>query len=164
MEISRTCAMLDDLSLPNVDPDVFDIPDAVRVEGGERLVHPPRFLLLYGSLTWIIHRVGWDSGLEAAADVAIRGTECAMVGAGGAGDGLGRGTPPRGSRWPRSPRGEEDQAVAFGIARGQRQLDAGGELGHPRGHLDEGEADRVELSLAPERGLGDSPRSVCKSQ
>jgi len=42
--------MLDDLSLPNVDPDVFDVPDAARVEGGERLVHPPRFLLLYGSL------------------------------------------------------------------------------------------------------------------
>ena len=42
--------MLDDPGLPNVDPGVFDIPDADRVEGGHRLVHPPRFLLLYGSL------------------------------------------------------------------------------------------------------------------
>jgi arsenical resistance protein ArsH len=42
--------MLDDLSLPNVDPDLFDPPDPARVEGGDRPVHPPRFLLLYGSL------------------------------------------------------------------------------------------------------------------
>ena len=42
--------MLDDLSLPNLDADLFDAPDLARVEGGERPVHPPRFLLLYGSL------------------------------------------------------------------------------------------------------------------
>ena len=42
--------MLDDPSLPNLDADLFDVPDAERVEFGERLVHPPRFLLLYGSL------------------------------------------------------------------------------------------------------------------
>ena len=42
--------MLDDPSLPNLDVDLFDVPDAERVEAGERLVHPPRFLLLYGSL------------------------------------------------------------------------------------------------------------------
>ena len=42
--------MPDDPSLPNLDVDLFDVPDAERVEFGERLVHPPRFLLLYGSL------------------------------------------------------------------------------------------------------------------
>jgi arsenic resistance protein ArsH len=42
--------MLDDLTLPNLDADLFDAPDLARVEGGERPVHPPRFLLLYGSL------------------------------------------------------------------------------------------------------------------
>ena len=42
--------MPDDPSLPNLDADLFDVPDAERVEFGERLVHPPRFLLLYGSL------------------------------------------------------------------------------------------------------------------
>ena len=42
--------MLDDLSLPNVDAELFDIPDLARVEAGDRPMHPPRFLLLYGSL------------------------------------------------------------------------------------------------------------------
>jgi arsenic resistance protein ArsH len=42
--------MLDNLTLPNLDADLFDAPDLGRVEGGERPVHPPRFLLLYGSL------------------------------------------------------------------------------------------------------------------
>ena len=42
--------MLSDLSLPNVDADLFDIPDLAGVEGGDRPMHPPRFLLLYGSL------------------------------------------------------------------------------------------------------------------
>ena len=42
--------MLNDLSLPNVDVDLFDIPDPARVEDGDRPMHPPRFLLLYGSL------------------------------------------------------------------------------------------------------------------
>ena len=42
--------MLNDLSLPNVDAELFDIPDLARVEGGDRPMHPPRFLLLYGSL------------------------------------------------------------------------------------------------------------------
>lgn len=46
----RTCPMLNDLSLPNVDADLFDIPDLARVEDGARPMHPPRFLLLYGSL------------------------------------------------------------------------------------------------------------------
>jgi arsenic resistance protein ArsH len=36
--------------LPNLDCDLFDVPDLARVEGGDRPVHPPRFLLLYGSL------------------------------------------------------------------------------------------------------------------
>jgi arsenic resistance protein ArsH len=39
--------MLDDLRMPNLDG---DLPDLGRVAGGEHLVHPPRFLLLYGSL------------------------------------------------------------------------------------------------------------------
>jgi arsenic resistance protein ArsH len=42
--------MLDDLSLPNIDAELFDVPDPARVEGGDRPMHPPRFLLLYGSL------------------------------------------------------------------------------------------------------------------
>jgi arsenic resistance protein ArsH len=42
--------MPDDPSLPNLDADLFDVPDAERVHAGEGLVHPPRFLLLYGSL------------------------------------------------------------------------------------------------------------------
>lgn len=42
--------MLDDLSLPNVAADPFDVPDSARVEDGLRPMHRPRFLLLYGSL------------------------------------------------------------------------------------------------------------------
>ena len=42
--------MPNDLSLPNVDVDLFDIPDPARVEDGDRPMHPPRFLLLDGSL------------------------------------------------------------------------------------------------------------------
>ena len=42
--------MPDDLNLPNIDPELLDLPDLVRVEGGERPAHPPRILLLYGSL------------------------------------------------------------------------------------------------------------------
>jgi arsenic resistance protein ArsH len=42
--------MFDDVSLPNVDVDLFDIPDLARVEAGCRPIHRPRFLLLYGSL------------------------------------------------------------------------------------------------------------------
>jgi arsenic resistance protein ArsH len=42
--------VLDELRLPNVDPDLLDHPDLARVEGGERPVHRPRILLLYGSL------------------------------------------------------------------------------------------------------------------
>ena len=42
--------VLDDPSLPNLDPDLFDVPDLARVDGGERPVHAPRILLLYGSL------------------------------------------------------------------------------------------------------------------
>jgi arsenic resistance protein ArsH len=40
----------DDLSLPNIDPELLDLPDLARVEGGERPAHPSRILLLYGSL------------------------------------------------------------------------------------------------------------------
>ena len=42
--------MRDDTDLPNVAAELFDCPDRARVEAGERLMHPPRFLLLYGSL------------------------------------------------------------------------------------------------------------------
>jgi arsenic resistance protein ArsH len=41
---------LDDLSLPNLDCDLFDVPDPARANGDEPFVHPSRFLLLYGSL------------------------------------------------------------------------------------------------------------------
>ncbi len=56
--------MLDDLGLPNIDSDLFDRPDLARVEGGDRPVHPPRFLLLYGSLRersysrFLVHEAG----------------------------------------------------------------------------------------------------------
>jgi hypothetical protein len=42
----------------------------------------------------------------------------------------------------------------MGIAGGQRDLDPGLHLGDPGGDLDQGEADGVELGIAPERGLG----------
>jgi hypothetical protein len=41
-----------------------------------------------------------------------------------------------------------------GIAGRQRDLDAGDEFGDAGGDLDDSEADRVELGVAPERGLG----------
>lgn len=42
--------MLDSNSLPNVVPELFAIPSADRFEPAHRSIHPPRFLLLYGSL------------------------------------------------------------------------------------------------------------------
>lgn len=36
--------------LPNVDPALFAIPEPSDFAGAPRLTHPPRFLLLYGSL------------------------------------------------------------------------------------------------------------------
>ena len=39
-----------DLSLPNVDPALFDRPTGLRLKGGDGSSHAPRFLLLYGSL------------------------------------------------------------------------------------------------------------------
>jgi arsenical resistance protein ArsH len=42
--------MLDPNRLPNVVPELFAIPSADRFEPADRSNHPPRFLLLYGSL------------------------------------------------------------------------------------------------------------------
>ena len=39
-----------DLSLPHIDPTLFDRPSAARLGGGGPSTHAPRFLLLYGSL------------------------------------------------------------------------------------------------------------------
>ena len=39
-----------DLSLPNVDRALFDRPTSARLAGAAPSTHPPRFLLLYGSL------------------------------------------------------------------------------------------------------------------
>ena len=39
-----------DVSLPNVDPSLFDRPSGQRFAGAGTSTHPPRFLLLYGSL------------------------------------------------------------------------------------------------------------------
>lgn len=39
-----------DLSLPNVDPTLFDAPTGARLAGVGASTHAPRFLLLYGSL------------------------------------------------------------------------------------------------------------------
>ena len=71
-----------------------------------------------------------------------------------AGNGLGRGTLPRGSGRPCGSGGEQDQAVAIEVGGRQRQLDPGCQLGDPGGHLDERQAKRVELGLVSERALG----------
>ena len=39
-----------DLSLPNVDTALFDVPTGARLAGAGASIHAPRFLLLYGSL------------------------------------------------------------------------------------------------------------------
>ena len=78
-----------------------------------------------------------------------------------AGDGLGRGTPPRGSGRPRGPGGEQREAVPVGIAGRQRELDPGRQLGDPAGHLDQRETDRVELGVAPERASSAPGRAGC---
>ena len=39
-----------DLTLPNVDPSLFDPPSGARLAGAGASTHAPRFLLLYGSL------------------------------------------------------------------------------------------------------------------
>jgi len=41
---------LEDASLPNLDPSLFEIPTGARLAAAGRSTHPPRFLLLYGSL------------------------------------------------------------------------------------------------------------------
>jgi glutamine synthetase-like protein len=68
-------------------------------------------------------------------------------------EGLGRGTLPRGSGRLCGPRREQRKAGAVGIAGRQRELDPGRQLGDPAGHLDQHEAERVELGVAPERPL-----------
>lgn len=40
----------DDAGLPNIDPALFDRPDHARLAAAAPSTHPPRFLLLYGSL------------------------------------------------------------------------------------------------------------------
>ena len=50
--------------------------------------------------------------------------------------------------------GEKCPALLVGIAGRQRDLDPGVHLGDPGGDLDQREPDRVELGVAPERGLG----------
>lgn len=42
--------MLLDLSLPNIDTELFRVPDAEELVGSSRSTHAPRILLLYGSL------------------------------------------------------------------------------------------------------------------
>ena len=50
MEKGQVTVSLLDLSLPNVDSTLFDRPTGARFDGTGALTHPPRFLLLYGSL------------------------------------------------------------------------------------------------------------------
>ena len=78
------------------------------------------------------------------------------VGFGGlAGTGSVEGTLPRGSgRQLDGAAGEECPALLVGIAGRQRDLDPGLHLGDPGGDLDQREPERVELGVAPERGLG----------
>jgi arsenical resistance protein ArsH len=41
---------IDDFSLPNIDPTLFEAPTGARLAGAAASTHPPRMLLLYGSL------------------------------------------------------------------------------------------------------------------
>ena len=36
--------------LPNIDPALFRVPDSAQLHSAQRSTHPPRILLLYGSL------------------------------------------------------------------------------------------------------------------
>ena len=70
-------------------------------------------------------------------------------------DGLDRGRLPRGSgRELDGTAGEKRPAPLIRIARRQGHFDPGDHLGDPGGDLDQGHADGVELSVAPERGFG----------
>ena len=104
-------------------------------------------------LTWIIHWGVWYGRFGAALGVAVRGAEGAMVGAGGGRCRARLGHAAPGSRRPRGTGGKQREALPIGVAARQRQLDAGRQLGDPAGHLDEGEPERVELGIAPERPL-----------
>jgi hypothetical protein len=71
------------------------------------------------------------------------------------GTGLDGGHAARRSWWQgEGAAGEADEALLVGIARRQRNLDSGDHFGDAGGDLDEGEADGVELRVAPERGFG----------
>jgi hypothetical protein len=50
--------------------------------------------------------------------------------------------------------GEAGESLLVGIARLQRDLDSGDQLGDAGSDFDEGETHGVELGVAPERGLG----------
>lgn len=53
-----------DDGLPNIDPALFDRPDHRRLAGHARTAHPPRFLLLYGSLRARSYSrlLAWEAG------------------------------------------------------------------------------------------------------
>jgi hypothetical protein len=77
---------------------------------------------------------------------------------------IGVTSPRRSWRQGEGTAGEVGEALFVGIARRQRDLDAGDQFGDAGGDLDKCEADRVELGTAPERGLGARPLSVWSSQ
>jgi hypothetical protein len=83
------------------------------------------------------------------------GARCAFSvfddGVGGGLERLDRGASPR-RLWRHSlgTADEAGEALLVGIARRQRDLDAGDQFGDAGGELDEGEADRIELRVAPE--------------
>ena len=69
--------------------------------------------------------------------------------------GLYGGVRPRPSRRQRSDTtGQRGEADLVGIGGRQSDLDPGDQLGDTAGHLDQAEADRIELGVAPERVPG----------
>ena len=90
----------------------------------------------------------WPALIRSAGEVGVEGA--VIRGWWVAGNGLGRGTLPRGSGRLRVPGHEQHQAPPIGIAGGQRDLDPGRYLGDARGALDQRRAERVELRGPPE--------------
>ena len=91
-----------------------------------------------------VHFLAFEGGADGA-DVRV----CWVSRTGGS-----WGTSPRQSGWDLSgAAGEHGEHVAIGEHRWQRDLYAGRHLGDAGGDFDQGEADCVELGLAPERGL-----------
>lgn len=64
MSVPPPLFLHDDARLPNVDPALFDRPDPRRLAAGAPSTHPPRFLLLHGSLRARSYSrlLAWEAG------------------------------------------------------------------------------------------------------